>query len=54
MNKENFKPDYLKCNKQQKEVHFNICKQIKKDTIMICTIDRKPCIAWEGYKHEGE
>lgn len=48
---ENFEPDYSLCTDERKEVWWNICKQSKKDNIMLCTITRKPCIAWKGYEH---
>ena len=49
-----FKPDYDKCNKPQKEIYWGVCKHLKKSGIMICQIDKKPCIAWQGYKHGME
>jgi hypothetical protein len=51
-NMTNFKPDYTKCTDERKEVHWNICKNIKKNDIMICGLNNKPCIAWEGYQYE--
>lgn len=51
--KNNFKPDYFKCTDERKEVYWNICKHIKKDTIIYCTLKNNvPCVAWEGYMHK--
>lgn len=44
-------PEYDKCDKPQKEIYWDICKNLKKKGIMYCIVDKKPCIAWEGYKH---
>ena len=54
MNKNfNFKPDYSKCTDERKEVYWNVCKHIKGDTVMLCTLKNNyPCIAWKGYKYE--
>jgi len=49
-----FKPNYDKCNKPQKEIYWGVCKHLKKSRIMICQIDKKPCVAWQGYKHGME
>jgi len=52
-----YKPDYSKCDRKAKngkplkEVYHGICKHIKKDNIMYCSRDHKPCPAWKGYKH---
>jgi hypothetical protein len=47
-----FKPDYSKCIDERKELHHNLCKNLKKNDIMICNLKNKPCEPWEGYKHE--
>jgi hypothetical protein len=44
-------PDYTKCTDERKEVYWNICKCIKKNDIMICGLNNKPCIAWKEYKY---
>lgn len=49
-----FKPDYNKCKDVRKEVYWGICKHLKKDTIVYCTLKNHiPCIVWKGYKHEN-
>lgn len=48
-----FQPNYNKCIDIRKTVDWNICKHIKKDTIIYCTLNNKECIAWKGYKHEN-
>jgi hypothetical protein len=48
----NFKPTYSNCTDERKEVYWNVCKSLKKNYIMICGLNDKPCIAWKGYKHE--
>ncbi len=47
-----FKPDYSQCTDERKELYHNLCKHIRKETIMVCTINNKPCPAWKEYKHE--
>lgn len=47
-----FNADYNKCNDERKETYHRICKHSRKHDIMICTLNNKPCLAWEGYKHE--
>ena len=47
-----FKPKYDKCTDERKEVYHKICKYIRKNDKMICTLKNKPCEAWEGYTHE--
>jgi hypothetical protein len=46
-----FKPDYSKCIDDRKELYHNLCKNLRKHDVMICTINNKPCKAWEGYEH---
>jgi hypothetical protein len=50
----NFKPNYNLCTDNRQEVYWDICKHQKTDTIMICTINNKPCPAWKGWKYEEE
>jgi hypothetical protein len=45
-------PDYNLCTKHQKEVAFNICSKMHKNTVMICGIDGNNCSAWKGYVHD--
>ena len=52
MKKKTFEPKYHKCKDKRKEVYHGICKYIKKDTIMVCNLNKKPCVAWNEYKHE--
>lgn len=47
-----FKPDYNKCRKPQKEVYHNVCRHIVKRTCMYCGDSSNKCIAWSGYRHE--
>jgi hypothetical protein len=47
-----FKPDYSKCIDDRKELHHNLCKNLKKNDEMYCTLNNRSCVAWEGYKHE--
>jgi hypothetical protein len=48
-----FIPDYNKCSDKRKEVFHLICKHCIKNDIMLCNLgNKRPCIAWEGYKHE--
>lgn len=48
-----FKPDYDKCKDERKEVYWGICKHMKKNTKMYCTLKNNAiCEAWRGYKHE--
>lgn len=49
-----FKPDYNKCKDSRKEITHLMCKHCWKNTIMICNVTKKPCIAWLGYKHKFE
>ena len=48
----NFTPDYNRCTKRQKSVHFDVCDKMHKNTVMVCGIDSQDCIAWKGYKHD--
>ena len=50
----NFKPNYSLCNKPQKEIHHTICNKIKKANCMYCGDTNNKCIAWEGYRYEGD
>ena len=49
-----FNPDYAKCRKPQKDIHHNVCRQIRKDTYMYCGEGNTKCVAWEGYVHEDQ
>ena len=46
-------PDYNLCVKCQKDVVFNICSKMHKNTVMVCGIDSNLCIAWKGYNHDS-
>ena len=39
------------CTDKRKELYWDICKHIKKDTIMICTLNNKPCPEWDEYRN---
>jgi hypothetical protein len=46
-----FFPNYDKCLDERKQVYWGVCKHLKKDVIMICSLNNRECIAWKGYKH---
>ena len=46
-----FKPNYNKCRKPQKEIYHNVCRHITKKTYMFCGDSNNKCVAWSGYKH---
>jgi hypothetical protein len=53
VNMNNFQPNYVVCKDDRKEIYWGICKHLKKDEIVYCTLkNNTPCIALKGYKHE--
>jgi len=42
--------DYSKCTDPRKEIHWNVCKHLKKDKQYYCSLvshNKKLCPAWE-------
>ena len=47
-----FDPNYGKCKDKRKDIYWNICKYLVKDTIMKCNLNKRPCPAWKWYAHD--